>query len=74
LSVLNGETTWDALGLVAMDYELVVFVPADGVYASQTLLGVVGLKQTIATPEPATMLIFGLGVVATAPYLRRRKG
>ena len=71
LNVLSGASTWDSLGLTAMTYDMTVYVADGGVHASQTLISITGPPPVV--PEPATMLIFGIGAAAAFPYLRRKK-
>ena len=72
LDVLSGGvSTWDSLGLTpVLDYDMTVYVADGGSHASQTLISITG--PTPVVPEPATMLIFGIGAAAI-PYLRRKK-
>ncbi|MDR1963090.1 MAG: PEP-CTERM sorting domain-containing protein, partial [Planctomycetaceae bacterium] len=50
------------------NHELTVYVAEGGQSVSQTFISVVGHPALV--PEPATMLIFGIGIV-TLPCLRR---
>ena len=73
LDALSGTSTWESLGLTtAVDYDLTVYVAEGGVHASQTLISITGPPPPVV-PEPGTMLILGIGAVAAAPYLRRKK-
>jgi hypothetical protein len=61
-----------------VDYDLTVYVAEGGKTVSQTLISVTGspnrepFESTTATPEPATMLIFGLGLAGLG-FARRMK-
>lgn len=66
---MAGNVTWESLGYTSSDYELYVYVAEGGTHASQTLISTVG---PAATPEPGTLLIFGLGAAAIVPWARRR--
>ena len=78
LDVLNGTSTWASLGLTGTAYDLTVYVADGGVLASQTLISITGPPPTgpgpqPVVPEPATVLIFGIGAAAAFPFLRRKK-
>ena len=73
LDVLSGTSTWESLGFTdAINYDMTVYVAEGGSHASQTLISITGPPPPVV-PEPATMLIFGIGAVAAAPYFRRKK-
>ncbi|MDR3183763.1 MAG: PEP-CTERM sorting domain-containing protein [Planctomycetaceae bacterium] len=59
--------SWAALGYDEDRVTLTVYVAEGGRSASQTFMGVA------VAPEPATMLIFGLGIVGLGLARRRRK-
>ncbi|MDR2116529.1 MAG: PEP-CTERM sorting domain-containing protein [Planctomycetaceae bacterium] len=68
LNAITGTITWDSLGFDTItDHNLTIYVAEGGIDVSQTLISVV----SPITPEPATMLIFGIGIAAL-PWLRRR--
>lgn len=67
LSAATGATAWDAKYATATDYDLTVYVAEGGTNISQTFLST---KGPATTPEPASMLIFGLGI-AVLPIARR---
>lgn len=68
---IAGNVTWDSIGYgVATDYDLTVYVAEGGTHASQTLISTVG---PAATPEPGTLLMFGLGAAAMLPWARRKR-
>lgn len=62
-------TLWDEMGYAAVDYDYTVWIAADGKSVSQSLLTV----APAATPEPASMLIFGVGLAGLGLIRHRRK-
>ena len=54
--------------MIFTQYDMTVYVAEGGKHASQTLISV----ENTTTPEPASLLIFGAGLVLGAPVLRRR--
>lgn len=66
---LFGVLDWESdLGLSFIDYDMTVYVAEPGNHASQTLISV---TNAAATPEPSSMLIFGVALGAL-PLVRRR--
>ncbi|MDR3182506.1 MAG: PEP-CTERM sorting domain-containing protein, partial [Planctomycetaceae bacterium] len=61
------DDSWGDIGYAEDRVSLTVFMPEGGNHVSQTFIGVA------VAPEPATMLIFGLGIVGAAAARRRRK-
>ena len=60
LDAVTGNVSWSDIGLETFTkYDLTVYMPAGGVNASQVLISVVGPP---VVPEPATMLVVGLGL------------
>jgi len=69
---LQGTITWASLGLTAYnDYDMTVYVPAGGTLAGQTMISITA--PTSSVPEPSSLLFFGLGTLAVAPFFRKRK-
>lgn len=61
-------TLWSEMGYNAVDYDYTVWIAADGKNVSQSLLTV----SPTATPEPASILIFGIGLAGLG-IIRRQK-
>ncbi|MDR3232843.1 MAG: PEP-CTERM sorting domain-containing protein [Planctomycetaceae bacterium] len=59
--------SWSDIGYAEDHVNLTVFMPEGGNHVSQTFLGVA------ITPEPATMLILGLGIAGLGLARKRRK-
>jgi len=79
LNAVLGDVNWSTIGMGDyVDYDLTVYVAEGGKTVSQTLISVTGspnrepFESTTATPEPATMLIFGLGLAGLG-FARRMK-
>jgi hypothetical protein len=67
LGAINGDITWDSIGYdTVTDHQLTVYVAEGGQHISQTFISVV----SPITPEPATILMFGIGML-TLPLIRR---
>ncbi|MGL4594116.1 MAG: hypothetical protein ACRCUY_05245 [Thermoguttaceae bacterium] len=65
--------TWDRLGYDWNDYDINVYYTGEDRSISQTLISVSAKGQGgAATPEPATLLICGLGACVGFPLMRRR--
>jgi uncharacterized protein YbaR (Trm112 family) len=78
LQAVLGEVKWEDIGMEQyMDYDLTVYVAAGGHDVSQTLISVTGSVNrepfTAATPEPATFIIFALGVGGSYLIGRRHR-
>ncbi|MDR0335882.1 MAG: PEP-CTERM sorting domain-containing protein, partial [Planctomycetaceae bacterium] len=70
LDAITGAITWESIGYdTVVDHTLTVYVAEGGTDVSQTLISVV----SPTTPEPATMLMFGIGLLTLPVLLRRRK-
>ena len=67
-SFLNMLITDDWGDLIFTDYDMTVYVAEGGMLASQTLISI----ENTAVPEPASMLIFGIGLACGVPALCRR--
>lgn len=68
-NAITGSITWESIGYgTVTDHELTVYVAEGGTNISQTFISVV----SPVTPEPATMLMFGIGLFAL-PLLRRAR-
>lgn len=61
---------WDERFADEISYELTYFVATDS--PSQPFISATGINDSAATPEPATLLIMGLGLTGL-PFLYRRK-
>ena len=78
LSAVLGEVDWSVLGMDEyVDYDLTVYVAEGGKSVSQTLISVTGSPNReelpAVVPEPATMLIVGLGLAGLGFARRSRK-
>jgi hypothetical protein len=78
LSALAGETSWESLGMGEYtNYDLTVYIAEGGKDVSQTLISVTGSQNRIEAPtdapEPATMLLIGLGGIGLAAVRRMRR-
>ncbi|MDR3110016.1 MAG: PEP-CTERM sorting domain-containing protein [Planctomycetaceae bacterium] len=68
---IAGNVNWDLIGYdTVTNYDLTIYVAEGGKDISQTFISVVNTEDA-ATPEPASMLIFGLGIAGLG--LARRK-
>jgi hypothetical protein len=72
LNAANDEagSLWSDLGYENRNVRLDIYVPEDGVSASQTLIR--ASYNDAQTPEPATMLIIGLGIAGLGLAKRRK--
>ncbi|MDR3197827.1 MAG: PEP-CTERM sorting domain-containing protein [Planctomycetaceae bacterium] len=67
LDAITGDITWESIGYGTItDHTLTVYVAEGGQNVSQSFISVV----SPTTPEPATILMFGIGIIAL-PCLRR---
>jgi hypothetical protein len=67
LNAISGTITWESLGYdVVTNHDLTIYVAEGGQNISQTFISVV----SPVVPEPATLLIFGIGITML-PCLRR---
>ena len=77
LSAVMGEVEWSTLGMYDyIDYDLTVYVADGGKHLSQTLISVTGSpnrEEATATPEPATMVVMGLGIAGLGALAARRR-
>jgi hypothetical protein len=77
LSAVVGEIDWSTLGMCDfIDYDLTVYVADGGRHFSQTLISVTGSpnrEEAHATPEPATMVVVGLGIAGLGALAARRR-
>lgn len=71
LDALIGNTSWESLGLISGNYDLTVYVAEGGKSVSQTLISVMGPPTT--TPEPATLMVLGLGLMGLGLARTRRQ-
>jgi hypothetical protein len=70
LDAISGTITWDSIGYgTVTDHQLTVYVAEGGQYTSQTFISVVSPM----TPEPATILMFGIGMMLTLLLVRRTR-
>ncbi|MDR2704509.1 MAG: PEP-CTERM sorting domain-containing protein [Planctomycetaceae bacterium] len=70
LNAIAGNITWDSIGYGAVtDNQLTVYVAEGGQNISQTFISVV----SPITPEPATILMFGIGMMFALPLMRRTR-
>ena len=78
LGAVIGNVDWSEIGMDEfVDYDLTVYVAEGGKTVSQTLISVTGSpnreEATAVVPEPATMLIIGLGLAGLGFARRSRK-
>ena len=72
LSAVLGDISWSSIGMDEfIDYGLTVYVADGGTNVSQTFISVTGPSSL--TPEPATLLIFGLGLAGLGLARRSTK-
>jgi hypothetical protein len=70
LEAIVGNITWDSIGYdTVTDHQLTIYVADGGQNISQTFISVVAP----ITPEPATILMFGIGMMFTLPLLQRTR-
>lgn len=69
-SAISNDALWSSLGYEYTDLELTVYVADGGTMASQTLISTTPPVAT--TPEPASLLIFAVGLAAL-PLSRYRR-
>jgi hypothetical protein len=70
LDAIVGNVTWDSIGYgTVTDNQLTIYVAEGGQNISQTFISVVAP----ITPEPATILMFGIGMMFTLPLMRRTR-
>ncbi|MDR2438267.1 MAG: hypothetical protein LBE12_02700 [Planctomycetaceae bacterium] len=68
LDAIVGKITWDSIGYGEVtDNQLTVYVAEGGQNISQTFISVVAP----IVPEPATILMFVIGMMSTLPLMRR---
>ena len=76
LNAVLGNVTWGSLGMADfVDYDLTVYVAEGGKNISQTFISVTGSpnREPAVVPEPATLVMFGLGLIGLAAARRQRK-
>lgn len=78
-ALMNGEDGWMALGLSAISYDVTVYIAEGGSHVSQTMISVVRPpvptipRAPAGTPEPATLVVFGLGLMGLGLAQTRRQ-
>lgn len=74
-ALFDDGATWGSLGYSYAEYDMTVYTAVPNSGTSQTLISITrspGGGGEAHTPEPASMLIFGLGAACGIPMIRRR--